>query len=472
MAAPSNSSAVAKPAEAPKSQKLAVDDIQYLAFEGGGGKGFAYLGAIDMLEKMKGKDGRSVMARVQGFAGASAGAITALLLSIGYDFKSLSAFLAGTDFDAFYDPPRPRVRPLAGTSGVEVTEDSAAERAFIRGDMQAWLHALVLGDSPGTERAIVASLVLNAMPPAVLLSVLSGLLAKLKGLDVSGLKLPTAAKVILDNAAHYFGYLPNDMGLFSGQAARILFEMKLKEAAAKKMGGLTATYSNMTFKQHFEIFQKKLLFTGSNLRSGKTQLFSKDDTPNFPVADAVRISMGLPWVFKPYVIERQSDKTDPPCGVYVDGGVWNNLPFRELDSNPPETKAPASAAQKSSKSPGKSTPRTLGLRLEIDPTAKIESLLDFTLQMLQHGVVGSGESQVTSKYLDQCILLDTRGLDLLSFSPPSDAAVHRRILNRSRRAVCRYFDFDIDIIQPSIRDDADDEDSARAKSEAESCGSN
>jgi len=127
MTTPKPSSAAAKPQpEQSEARKLTAEDIEYLALEGGGGKGFAYLGAIDILEKIKGKDGRSVMDRVKGFAGASAGAITAFLLSIGYDFKSLSAFLKDTDFDSFYDPPKPRIRPQVGTSGEEVTEDSPA----------------------------------------------------------------------------------------------------------------------------------------------------------------------------------------------------------------------------------------------------------------------------------------------------------------------------------------------------------
>src|SRR5438552_8502231 len=161
MTAPKSSSAAAKPQPEQSDsepRKLAVEEIEYIALEGGGGKGFAYLGAIDMLEKIKGKDGRSIMERVKGFAGASAGAITAFLLSIGYDYKSLSEFLKNTNFDSFYDPPRPRIRPEVGTSGVEVTEDSPAEQAFIKGDIKGWIRSMAEGDSPGTARAIVASL--------------------------------------------------------------------------------------------------------------------------------------------------------------------------------------------------------------------------------------------------------------------------------------------------------------------------
>ena len=35
----------------PAASHLKPDEIRYLALEGGGGKGFAYLGAIEVLEK-------------------------------------------------------------------------------------------------------------------------------------------------------------------------------------------------------------------------------------------------------------------------------------------------------------------------------------------------------------------------------------------------------------------------------------
>lgn len=470
MTEPKSASAVAKPqSDKPASRKLKADDIEYLALEGGGGKGFAYLGAIDILEKIKGTDGRNVMDRVKGFAGASAGAITALLLSIGYDFKALTKFLEETKFDSFYDPPKPRIRPQVGSSGVEVFEDTPAERAFINGDMQAWVRSLTEGDDPELGREILATLLSNSAPPRVLTGFISSLVSqKVRQLE-SFIDLPPVARVILRNFNYYFAYLPHDMGLFSGQAARMLFDSLLQKAAAKKNGGLPSAYRNLTFKDHSDIFKKRLLVTGTNLRSGKTQLFSPEDTPHFPVADAIRISMSLPLVFKPYVINRPSDAGDPPCGVYVDGGVWNNLPFRELDSNPPSDEQPASAAVRSSKKTAGLTPRTLGLRLEIVPSSEVDSAFAVIYQlMVSRGLFGNGESQVLDKYVDQCIMLDTRGLDLLTFSPPKDP-INLRILKRSRRAVCRYFDLDIDVFQPGIRDDADDEKTWEARQKAEAC---
>jgi len=457
------SSASSTPQAAAAPTPLDEQDVEFLALEGGGGKGFAYLGAIDMLEH------KGVMARIRGFAGASAGAITAFLLSIGYDFKRLTDFLAETDFDEFYDPPEPRVRPSVASPGVEVTDTSPAERAFMEGDIALWLGELIAANAQSFARRNLGGIVASSTLARILQTVAAregqGLIAAILSTNP-----PAVAKVLLGGGRlmKYLAFLPRDMGLFSGAAARALFERLLRQAAAKKCGGLSAMYENLGFQRHYEIFGKELLFTGTNLRSGKTQLFSRTATPYFPVADAVRISMGLPWVFKPYVIARQSDALDPPCGVYVDGGVWNNLPFREFDSVPPGTKMRGSAASRDQRGRGKG-PRTLGLRLELTPMASVGSLWELTAQMLAHGVLGSGESQVLDKYTAQCIPLDTRGLDLLTFSPPQDPAARNRISNRSRRAVCRYFGWKVEDVQPSIVDEADDAATEQARRAATDC---
>jgi NTE family protein len=441
---------------------LGEKDVEFLALEGGGGKGFAFLGAIDMLER------KGVMPRVRGFAGASAGAITAFLLSIGYDVARLTTFLAETDFDEFYDPPEPRVRPFPGSPGIPVTDTSRAEQAFMQGDIALWLGELIAGDEPGIGRRAIGDAVAGSTAVRLLQAIAAN-----EGHEliqaILGTNPPAVAKALLGDGRlmKYLAFLPRDMGLFSGAAARALFERLLRRAAATKKGGLPSQYENLGFKRHYEIFGKELLFTGTNLRSGTTQLFSRTSTPWFPVADAVRISMGLPWVFKPYVITSRGDEQDPPCGVYVDGGVWNNLPFREFDSVPPGSRAKGSAASRGGA--GAKGPRTLGLRLEIPPKASVTTLWELTAQMLAHGVLGSGESQVLDKYTAQCVVLDTRGLDLLTFSPPKDPAERERITNRSRRAVCRYFGWPIEAVRPSITDDADDLATEAAQRAATAC---
>lgn len=254
---------------------------------------------------------------------------------------------------------------------------------------------------------------------------------------------------LLKDWRHYLAYLPADMGLFSGEAARKKFDYVISESVVRKVGGLASTYKGLTFKRHWEIFGKKLLLTGTNLSTGKTQIFSKDTTGNFPVADAVRISMGLPWAYKPYVITDGGNGWPPP-GVYVDGGVWNNLPFREFDGMSSVVKKSTSAAT----SPMQECKRaTLGLRLEIDKVSRIDSIKDLTRQMLSFGVFGSGESQVLDKYVNQMILLDTCGLELMDFKPNPDKKI--LAIRRAKREVWRYFDMGF-LIPPEDMNPEDD----------------
>ncbi|XP_052797030.1 uncharacterized protein LOC128229234 isoform X2 [Mya arenaria] len=62
--------------------------FENLAFEGGGNKGLAYCGAVRVLEEL------GVYSQVKRYAGASAGAMTAALLSVGYNSYEIEEFLS------------------------------------------------------------------------------------------------------------------------------------------------------------------------------------------------------------------------------------------------------------------------------------------------------------------------------------------------------------------------------------------
>jgi predicted acylesterase/phospholipase RssA len=85
-----------------------------------------------------------------------------------------------------------------------------------------------------------------------------------------------------------------------------------------------------------------LAVTGANLNSAESHIFSFDTTPDMMVADAVRISSGLPPVFKPFDIAAGDipsnwnvppDGTDPSKarpfleGLWMDGGTFHNSPM-------------------------------------------------------------------------------------------------------------------------------------------------
>lgn len=72
-------------------------NVKNLVFEGAGIRGIAYGGAIEELENNK------VLAGVEKVGGTSAGAITALCLSLGYTSGEINELLYSTDFKKFND---------------------------------------------------------------------------------------------------------------------------------------------------------------------------------------------------------------------------------------------------------------------------------------------------------------------------------------------------------------------------------
>lgn len=72
-----------------------ASQFRNLVFEGGGVKGIAYAGAVQVLED------RGILGDIKRVGGTSAGAITATLLALGVDSRKLEGILAGTDFHEF-----------------------------------------------------------------------------------------------------------------------------------------------------------------------------------------------------------------------------------------------------------------------------------------------------------------------------------------------------------------------------------
>jgi NTE family protein len=71
--------------------------MQYLVFEGGGVKGIAYAGALQVFEQ------KGILPQIKGVAGTSAGAITACLLSLRYSAAEIKTQVDQVDFGAFAD---------------------------------------------------------------------------------------------------------------------------------------------------------------------------------------------------------------------------------------------------------------------------------------------------------------------------------------------------------------------------------
>ena len=76
---------------------MPISQFRNLVFEGGGVKGIAYAGAIQVLEQ------NQILPNIVRVAGTSAGAITATLLALGAGSKDIADIVGGTDFHQFMD---------------------------------------------------------------------------------------------------------------------------------------------------------------------------------------------------------------------------------------------------------------------------------------------------------------------------------------------------------------------------------
>lgn len=68
-----------------------------LVFEGGGVKGVAYVGAMDVLERS------GIVANIDRVAGTSAGALMAVMVGLGYGSDEIGNIMMGIDFKKFMD---------------------------------------------------------------------------------------------------------------------------------------------------------------------------------------------------------------------------------------------------------------------------------------------------------------------------------------------------------------------------------
>lgn len=371
---------VAAPTPSAISRSLSLEAVEFLAMEGGGGKGCAYLGAIIAFEELGllpiPVDGSG---QIHGISGASAGSITAFLLALGLSAQNIWEMTQREEFVKFLDLPANRRARCA------TFQDDAGPKAQAQQHGGARLKStnieIDLSDPSGLPFAVAKGLL--ALAPArkkggkqdgfgdrvgnFIIHLLKGTISKSRGKWDDHI-----LKAVKRDPGGYLKNLFSDPGIFPGFAVRDFFARKLVDRMKQSDiyndpkgppptdENLLAQAKGMTFKDFVKLTNIDLIIAGTNLTTGRPAYFSNGTTPEFPVIEAVGISMSIPIVFKSVYLDTEKESYDDFRGWWGDGGVINNYPLHAFnkDGNRPQPDLPHE------RSVLPLNPGTIGLTLE------------------------------------------------------------------------------------------------------------
>lgn len=431
--------------------KVSKDDVKFLAFEGGGGKGVTYLGALQALEelgiishKMK-KKGNKVYPRldtekIKGVAGTSVGSLISLLVSCGYNSDELREILMSKVADNILDTVEFGQIP---TIYSEKENDCVVQDSRF-GDVDSymknsWSSYMQTEERPLKGLIEIPIRTFKRMSFSIFAMLVQGYLnyelkktsKKTKNDEFHLISVQEiiksetqlqATQTILNQPIHSLNSLKYEYGFFLGATARQLFDQFIENKSGIK---------NCTFEQFHKEFGIDLVITSVCLNSGEVIYFRNEGKwKNLCVADAVRMSIGIPFLFKPVLFEDTGKAIGPftndqqSTRYMVDGGVVDNFPFHAFDESGSE----------------KLNPETLGFTLVPDSkkeVSEILSLTDFLDNALYTFLKNATDLQIkSSTERDQIIELDTGDISIFNFSfevLPED------IISSSRERTLEYF---------------------------------
>ncbi len=215
-----------------------------LVFRGGGMKGTAYTGALEVLEE------NGLLRQIKRVAGTSAGAITATMVSFNLSFSETLKLIESIDF----------------TQVPQLRSDH-------RENEPEWIPKFI-----GKEIMKITN-------------------------DFDAVQR-----------------LMTKYGWYSSE----YFNKWIRKVISQHCEG----NSDATFSDFRKLGHKDLYVVSANISKLEVSVFSAETTPDFPVADAVRMSMSIPLYFE---VMRFNGKVFGEGDFYVDGGILMNYPLHIFD---------------------------------------------------------------------------------------------------------------------------------------------
>jgi len=147
---------------------------------------------------------------------------------------------------------------------------------------------------------------------------------------------PIFSKVNQNIEAYLYNIL-FDKGVFTGNTIRDYFQNLIEDKLINnfpeslKRNPKITDLKEINFTDFNKITGVDFRVIGSNISFGERTVFSADRTPDFPVAEAVSISMNIPGVFKPIYIHNTDSNNKVRSGFYGDGGMLDNFSIDIFD---------------------------------------------------------------------------------------------------------------------------------------------
>lgn len=187
---------------------------------------------------------------------------------------------------------------------------------------------------------------------------------------INGLNFENLRDITTDSIFGFFDNYGVDSGKKIISIIDIIIKRKINIINQEREENI-ALSDPITFKELFDLTDKKLIITGTNLTFKKTEYFDYLNTPNMSVSMAVRISMGIPILFSPVHYK--------DC-LYIDGCVLDNFPIHILPND--ET--------------------TLGITLRNTSKDKIDNIEDYIFTIISC-LTCEFEKLKTDSYRDQIL---------------------------------------------------------------------
>lgn len=431
--------------------KVSIEEVKYLAFGGGGGKGVAYIGALEVMEELgiisyynKEKDSKTYRRinndKIKGVAGTSVGSVVALLVACGYTPEEMQEMLMTKIGINILDSVEFGKMPTIYTEEYQdiVFQDPRFKdtEKFMKA---SWLEYLKSDDKRLGNLLEVPSNRFQRGGLQFLSLILKGFLSHevkksyskdLQNKDtyfnikelVKSETISPALNKILKEPIHSFNSLKYEYGLFLGKTARDMFDSWIEQKSGLQ---------NCTFKMFQKEFNIDLVIPAVSVNSKEIFYFRNNKTwKDLCVADAVRMSINIPFLFKPVLMKKTkkgiSSVTNEIhlANFMIDGGAINNLPIHAFDK----------------KSSSKLNPSVVGFSLvpyKKAKTTEINSLNQYVGDISYIILNNATNLQILQEEdMEQIVELDTKDVSIFDFSFEE---IPEEVKNESRAKTLAYF---------------------------------